>query len=597
VAKKKPKKEEEASGPNLDHMADEIDKFLASGDEELAAAATKPVDAGGDQPPPPQGVEEEQLPPEPGADPDSPEEDAETEASDKPAPALKLALSDDLMQVSAETIHPQTTVEELLETLASSGIQHGVVEADIRRTVRTVQDSGKALKDAVLAVGTPPKAPEPSLVDYSPPEGVDSFPSLAPIRKLLQIQSPREFREAAKEIKAVAVCPGDILGTRVVGKGTPGTNVMGEEVAPPLVDDASNTQLQPGDGVSLDDTHTSYSARHYGYGGILEGRLTVLSPLWHSADSMASCYVHLTPMPGSTPPGNDDLRNMLSEAGIAVGIQENALKAICEKLYNGDAIAPLAVIAKGEAPSPPTDAKVTFSFPHKPQAGAVRADGSIDFRERNVFPAVEKDAVLIEATRPQPGQPGKDVFGNEVAVVPPVDVELVGAEGVRLEDEDGGARKLIADIAGGASAQEQEAQSGDAKLIRYTVAVRPVAQIPADVDYSTGNIDFKGNVEVKGAIKPGFSVTATGDVTVAGGIEDGAEVDAGGELKIQLGILGSKTRVVVEGNITAKFIQEATVKAGSDILIGSYIHGGQGAVWRACEGGGERRIGRRHYRR
>ena len=573
MAKKPNKKKAESPGPNLDRMAEEIDKFLSSDEDDMDAPAGSVATTGTGAPPPPQQEEEEQLPPEPGEEPDAPEDEPEAEEA-PPPPKLSLSISDDMMEVQVDVIPPGTTQEQILELLSSSGVQHGIAESDIRRAVQTVEDTGQALKEAVVASGTPPKAPADTRVEHTPPEGLDAFPTLAGVRKLLEITSPGDFREEAKSVEALTVTAGTVLGNRVVDKGTPGTNVLGEDVAPPVSDDASNPALQPGDGVAMDDTHSVYSASRFGYAGLLDGRLTVLPPLWVTADSMAACYVYLKPLPGSTPPGNDDLHNMLSEAGIGIGVQGQALKTICEKLYNGDAIAPLAIIARGEAPTPAEDAGVTFAFPHKPQAGAVRADGSIDFRERNVFPAVAKDDPLIEVTPPVPGQPGKDVFGGEVPVAPPVDVELVPAEGVRLEESEE-VRKLLAEIDGGASAQEQEAQSGDAKVRRFTVAVRPVAQIPGDVDYSTGNIDFKGNVEVKGAVKPGFKVTATGDVTVSGAVEDGAEIDAGGELKVQLGILGSKARVVVKGNLAAKFIQEANVETGGDILIGSYIHGGK----------------------
>ncbi|MBT3342089.1 MAG: DUF342 domain-containing protein, partial [Gemmatimonadetes bacterium] len=47
---------------------------------------------------------------------------------------------------------------------------------------------------------------------------------------------------------------------------------------------------------------------------------------------------------------------------------------------------------------------------------------------------------------------------------------------------------------------------------------------------------------------------------------------AGGDINIQQGIVGRQTRIVTEGALRAKFVQEARVKAGGNVSIGSYIH-------------------------
>jgi len=124
---------------------------------------------------------------------------------------------------------------------------------------------------------------------------------------------------------------------------------------------------------------------------------------------------------------------------------------------------------------------------------------------------------------------------------------------------------------GGASVQVVETETQTGKCKRYTVSVRLVAQISGNVDYETGNIDFKGNVEIKGTIVGGFKVKATGDITVSESVEDGAEIQAGGDLKVGQGIVGENTQVKVVGGIMAKYIQDATLWAGGDVVVGSYI--------------------------
>lgn len=59
---------------------------------------------------------------------------------------------------------------------------------------------------------------------------------------------------------------------------------------------------------------------------------------------------------------------------------------------------------------------------------------------------------------------------------------------------------------------------------------------------------------------------------MAGSVESGVQLRAGGDINVQQGIVGRKTRIVTEGVLRAKFIQEARVKVGGDMAIGSYVH-------------------------
>jgi hypothetical protein len=105
----------------------------------------------------------------------------------------------------------------------------------------------------------------------------------------------------------------------------------------------------------------------------------------------------------------------------------------------------------------------------------------------------------------------------------------------------------------------------------YTVSVRSLAQVPGDVDYSTGNIDFKGNVEIKGRVVSGFKVKATGDIIISEGVEDAVEITGDGSLSVRQGIVGSKTKVNVKGGVEAKFIQDALVEAEGDVEVDAYV--------------------------
>ena len=91
------------------------------------------------------------------------------------------------------------------------------------------------------------------------------------------------------------------------------------------------------------------------------------------------------------------------------------------------------------------------------------------------------------------------------------------------------------------------------------------------MDFSTGNIDFIGNVIVKGNIKDGFCVKAQGDVEVYGTVEGGS-ISASGNIFIKKGIRGlKKSKIEAQGSIYSNFVEYATIFAGEDIKINEAI--------------------------
>ena len=70
--------------------------------------------------------------------------------------------------------------------------------------------------------------------------------------------------------------------------------------------------------------------------------------------------------------------------------------------------------------------------------------------------------------------------------------------------------------------------------------------IPGNVDFSTGSINFLGDINIKGDVLSGFTVRAMGNIHVDGVIEAGSAVEAGGDLVVVKGILGDELMLPVE---------------------------------------------------
>ena len=142
--------------------------------------------------------------------------------------------------------------------------------------------------------------------------------------------------------------------------------------------------------------------------------------------------------------------------------------------------------------------------------------------------------------------------------------------------EDGEDRLLVAGQNVRADVGEVQEQiyaeiDGRVEIEGDTVNVHPVMNIRGDVDYDVGNIDFAGDIDIGGTVRPGFSVKAGGGVTVKGHVEGGASVRAGGSIAIRGGVLGEDTRVVSGASVMAKFVQGGQIKAAAEVVVGSYV--------------------------
>jgi len=102
------------------------------------------------------------------------------------------------------------------------------------------------------------------------------------------------------------------------------------------------------------------------------------------------------------------------------------------------------------------------------------------------------------------------------------------------------------------------------------INVSPILEIKGDIDLSTGNIDFIGDVIIRGSVTDGFHVKAGGNVDVAGTVSGGCV--EGVNITVRMGIMGmNRGKVSASGIVAAKFIENATVVADEEILVNDVI--------------------------
>ncbi len=207
------------------------------------------------------------------------------------------------------------------------------------------------------------------------------------------------------------------------------------------------------------------------------------------------------------------------------------------------------VVARGIAPSVGKPAEIIYNFnTESDEAGVINEDGSIDFRARGDSPFVKRGEILAEKKPMEQPKSGMDIFGETLLVGDVDDVPLEGGDGVELSPD---GLQLKAMLTGQPSID-----------IKGVISVLESFTVNGDVDFKTGNINFNGNVIVKGAVKEGFVVECA-DLT-ANEI-NGGTIKIRGDLKISNGIVNSK--IETQGSVQAKFLNKTKLYGYGDMLI------------------------------
>ncbi len=248
-----------------------------------------------------------------------------------------------------------------------------------------------------------------------------------------------------------------------------------------------------------------------------------------------------------------EIKFVLDNGGIKFGIADAKIKEIVKNPILKEPL----LVASGVPPVDGEDAKIEYKLEEgiQERRPLVLDDGTVDYKDVKVFKIVKAGDVLAIKTPPTKGRSGRDVFGNEILAKNGKDVRLIVGKNVSIS-EDG--TKAIAD------------KDGIPLIHDGILEVSQLLEIKGDVDYSTGNIDFPGDVEIRGGVSPTFYVKATGSIKIKGVIE-AADVSAGGNIEC-LGVKGrGKGLITAKGNIKVKFLENAIVECDGDLYVDGSI--------------------------
>lgn len=249
----------------------------------------------------------------------------------------------------------------------------------------------------------------------------------------------------------------------------------------------------------------------------------------------------------------EEFLNDLSAKKVKHGINAEAIKGF---FANRDYCKEIEV-ATGTEPRHGTDAWIEYFFNIDPTAKpTLKEDGSVDFFQLNNVNHIKKGDILARLHPEDAGEPGRSIFGEPVK---PRDVKrltLKFGRNIEINEEK---TILTALVDGHATYADERVFLSDVLTLE-------------NVDVSTGNIEYDGNVRINGNVNTNFVVKCKGNINV-GGVVEGAILEAGGDITLSRGMNGMGRGVLkADGNIVAKFMENAKASAGGYVMSESILH-------------------------
>ncbi len=259
---------------------------------------------------------------------------------------------------------------------------------------------------------------------------------------------------------------------------------------------------------------------------------------------VANLVVH-APQNGGSHITYDMVMDEIGRKGIVFGIDEpNIRRLVDEKLYE----LPLCA-ASAALPKKGKNGFISFRFDKEHKLKPRQNEfGIADFRELNAIVPIHKNEIIADIVLPEEGIPGKDIFGKEIPAERGEETKISLGKNT-LVTNDG--TKIVS------------ACDGHIVFGNGCFQVEEAVTIKTDLDISVGNINFFGDVHIKGNVMEGFSVNAGRNVKIDGSVFSG-EITAGGNVTIVGGCINSK--VTCEGTADIGFCEKAEIFAKGDLI-------------------------------
>jgi len=238
---------------------------------------------------------------------------------------------------------------------------------------------------------------------------------------------------------------------------------------------------------------------------------------------------------------NEIMREM-ARKNISYGVKHGEIQALISRPEDG-----LYPVAEGDQPGETVDEQVELKFnqnQNQEEDWASVHEDRVDFRDLVEITSVEDGALLAVKHAGIQGKPGRKVTGEIIPPPKPRLLELTGGKGVTITPD---GKEAFACISG----RPVVRKAGN----RYYLDVDPVLQKKGDVDITSGNLRFKGDIIIYGSVCEGMTVQATGKVNVKGMVHQ-ARIGTQGDITVEQNITGSNLNTGGNNKIFQNFFKD-----------------------------------------
>ncbi len=239
--------------------------------------------------------------------------------------------------------------------------------------------------------------------------------------------------------------------------------------------------------------------------------------------------------------------------GIKFGLlEQDIIEAVEHKKY-GENIC----IARWKPPVDGVDGRVEYYFHRETAFKPVEDEnGNVDYKNLGLVRNVYRGTPIAKITLPTDGEPGMDIMGKAVHQRKGVPASVKVGKGTELVKE---GTEIVASVDGNLT------YSGGAFNIEESLLIR------GDVDVASGNIDFIGDIVIRGNVMEGFAVTSKKNVMIHGTVTNGT-VTADGNITVKLGCINS-TLTSNKGSIKMDFCENSKISAAGSVESNSFVGG------------------------
>jgi uncharacterized protein (DUF342 family) len=271
-------------------------------------------------------------------------------------------------------------------------------------------------------------------------------------------------------------------------------------------------------------------------------------------NDIEACADFMPPYGGGAPITSAYLKTLLSRFNIVHGVRYQEMEKAALAANLSKRAQTNVLIAEGMRPVSACPAYFVKNKRLGNTRPIIEDNKQADYRKFSPFVIVKKGQILAEIVPEIVGRPGKNVHGDEVPFETRTPPSLQFGENTYGDD-----KHFYAAI-DGQFIEKNNVISVSNKLV-----------IQGDVNYTTGNINFPGDVELNGSIADGFKVYVGGNL-LAKQTLNATDIVVKGNIEVRGGIIGrGQATVKTGGEIKARFIENCKIAAWGNITVDTEI--------------------------